>query len=383
MTRPTFSPDGAAHLLRGRRAAGKPDELAKTVLVVGEARRHRPPGAPALRPRRGGGRVARRALGRLQRAAQRVRHGLAGAGAQKRSRSRSTRAALPVGKLTDEGGEWMGWADGGQTVTWIFGPDLSPARARQGAADAGAGSADAPADARQEGRQDTKDGGEGRGREEEAARVADRSRSRSRCRARGRPASVAYRGARLVTMKGDEVIERGTIVVEDNRIEAVGPRTRSRCPPARAPWTWPGARSSPGSSTSTRTCTTRRSTSSRSGRGSTWPTSPTASRPRTTRPPARRRSFGQAEMVEAGLMTGPRIFSTGFILYGADSSGRADHREPGRRAQARAPAEGAGRLHREVVHAAAARAAAVDPPGRARGGHAGGARGRRRPRDAT
>jgi hypothetical protein len=28
-------------------------------------------------------------------------------------------------------------------------------------------------------------------------------------------------------------------------------------------------------------------------------------------------------MVEAGLMTGPRIFSTGFILYGADLPGRA------------------------------------------------------------
>jgi imidazolonepropionase-like amidohydrolase len=34
-------------------------------------------------------------------------------------------------------------------------------------------------------------------------------------------------------------------------------------------------------------------------------------------------AFGQSEMVEAGLMKGPRIFSTGFILYGADSSGRA------------------------------------------------------------
>jgi hypothetical protein len=28
-------------------------------------------------------------------------------------------------------------------------------------------------------------------------------------------------------------------------------------------------------------------------------------------------------MVEAGLMPGPRIFSTGFILYGADLPGRA------------------------------------------------------------
>jgi hypothetical protein len=28
--------------------------------------------------------------------------------------------------------------------------------------------------------------------------------------------------------------------------------------------------------------------------------------------------FGQSEMVAAGMMLGPRIFSTGYILYGAD-----------------------------------------------------------------
>jgi Tol biopolymer transport system component len=35
--------------------------------------------------------------------------------------------------------------------------------------------------------------------------------------------SVALRGARIISMKGDEVIERGDIVVTDNRIVAVGP----------------------------------------------------------------------------------------------------------------------------------------------------------------
>ncbi|HSG89646.1 MAG TPA: amidohydrolase family protein, partial [Pseudomonadales bacterium] len=33
--------------------------------------------------------------------------------------------------------------------------------------------------------------------------------------------------------------------------------------------------------------------------------------------------FSQSEMVEAGVMTGPRVFSTGFILYGADIPGKA------------------------------------------------------------
>jgi Tol biopolymer transport system component len=35
--------------------------------------------------------------------------------------------------------------------------------------------------------------------------------------------SIAFTGARLITMRGDEVIERGTVVVNRNRIAAVGP----------------------------------------------------------------------------------------------------------------------------------------------------------------
>src|SRR6185369_6646643 len=34
--------------------------------------------------------------------------------------------------------------------------------------------------------------------------------------------NVVLRGARIVTMKGDEVIERGDVVVRNNRIVAVG-----------------------------------------------------------------------------------------------------------------------------------------------------------------
>src|SRR5207247_8334572 len=33
-------------------------------------------------------------------------------------------------------------------------------------------------------------------------------------------------------------------------------------------------------------------------------------------------ALGQSEMVEAGMMPGPRIFSTGSVLYGADSPSR-------------------------------------------------------------
>src|SRR6185503_11302018 len=42
--------------------------------------------------------------------------------------------------------------------------------------------------------------------------------------------TVVLRGARLITMKGDEVIPNGDIVVKDNRIVAIGPRGKVAIP---------------------------------------------------------------------------------------------------------------------------------------------------------
>ncbi len=43
--------------------------------------------------------------------------------------------------------------------------------------------------------------------------------------------TIAFRGARLITMRGREIIERGDLVVRDNRIAAVGPAGRVAIPP--------------------------------------------------------------------------------------------------------------------------------------------------------
>src|SRR6185295_3678888 len=42
--------------------------------------------------------------------------------------------------------------------------------------------------------------------------------------------TMAFRGARIITMRGDEVIEGGTIVVQDGRIVAVGPADKVAIP---------------------------------------------------------------------------------------------------------------------------------------------------------
>ncbi|HEX4936807.1 MAG TPA: amidohydrolase family protein, partial [Gemmatimonadaceae bacterium] len=134
---------------------------------------------------------------------------------------------------------------------------------------------------------------------------------------------VAYRGARIVTMNGDEVIERGTIVVDGNRIAAVGAEGSVTVPAGARTVDVSGRTVIPGLFDShahlhysTLDIFPQRPWKylANLAYGVTSTHDPSAST---------QEVFGQAEMVEAGLLTGPRIFSTGFILYGADSSGRA------------------------------------------------------------
>lgn len=94
-------------------------------------------------------------------------------------------AAVPVKKMSAEGGDYLAWLPDGKTVTWSWGTKFY--------------------------RQDVS---------------ADKSESfdvtieMPRARPQG---TVVLTGARIITMKGDEVIEKGDIVITDNRITSVGP----------------------------------------------------------------------------------------------------------------------------------------------------------------
>src|SRR3546814_15524480 len=44
------------------------------------------------------------------------------------------------------------------------------------------------------------------------------------------PTLLAIKGANIVTMRGAEVIDNGTIIVKDGRIEQIGPADRIRVP---------------------------------------------------------------------------------------------------------------------------------------------------------
>ncbi|MDX1481917.1 MAG: amidohydrolase family protein, partial [Woeseiaceae bacterium] len=129
--------------------------------------------------------------------------------------------------------------------------------------------------------------------------------------------TVAFTGARLITMNGDEVIGNGTIVVDGNRITAVGPTAAMTLPDDIRIFDVSGKTIMPGLI----------DVHAHLGYGvldinpqKEWRYYANLAYGVTTThdPSASTHTvFSQSEMIEAGLMVGPRVFSTGFILYGA------------------------------------------------------------------
>ncbi len=120
--------------------------------------------------------------------------------------------AVPVKKLTDIGADDFQWADGGKTMTWALGSSFF----RQPLSTV---VYDPP----------KPDNGDGEKKDEQAAPAPKKSLAEEieigieqpRRKAAG---TVVLRGAKIITMKGDEVIPDGDIVVTGHRIAAVGKR---------------------------------------------------------------------------------------------------------------------------------------------------------------
>ncbi len=132
---------------------------------------------------------------------------------------------------------------------------------------------------------------------------------------------IAFTNARIITMKGNEIIENGTVVVEGNLIKAVG---KNIVIPAGAKRIdCKGKSILPGFIDAHGHCGHFRSGLfpqkhypyyANLACGVTSMHDPSANTETV---------FGQSEMIKAGLMVGPRIFSTGTILYGADGDFKA------------------------------------------------------------
>lgn len=134
---------------------------------------------------------------------------------------------------------------------------------------------------------------------------------------------LALVGARIITMHGNEVIENGTIVVEGNRIVAIGSADAVAIPPDAKKIDVTGKTIMPGM-----VDVHAHFVHFFSGLlpQQHWPYFANLAYGVTTGhdPSANTETvFTLAEMVRAGIITGPRIFSTGTILYGADGDFKA------------------------------------------------------------
>ncbi len=116
-------------------------------------------------------------------------------------------APMPVWKLSDIGGEFPVWGPDGRTVHWSIGNALVTYRLDR---------AEAVSDSLRRAGADSVTMERSAYRPEEHRFTIEAPRDIPR-------GSVVLRGARVVTMRGDEVIENADVVIENNRIARVGP----------------------------------------------------------------------------------------------------------------------------------------------------------------
>jgi imidazolonepropionase-like amidohydrolase len=155
--------------------------------------------------------------------------------------------------------------------------------------------------------------------------------------------SIAFTNARIITMEGDQVIEKGTIVVKEDRISAIGTSDQVSVPRDAKIYDVAGKTIMPGIiDVHAHLGAFRYGLSPQKhwqyfanlAYGVTTTHDPSSNTEMT---------FSQSEMVKTGKMIGPRIFSTGTILYGADGDFKAviDNLDDARSALRRTKAFGA------------------------------------------
>jgi imidazolonepropionase-like amidohydrolase/Tol biopolymer transport system component len=138
---------------------------------------------------------------------------------------------------------------------------------------------------------------------------------------------LALVGARIITMRGDEVIENGVIVIDGNRIVAIGGSSEVGVSGVELP---AGAKriDVQGKTIMPGLIDVHAHLGNSDGISpqQSWPYFANLAYGVTTaHDPSSNTEmvFSQSEMVQAGIMAGPRVYSTGTILYGADGDFKA------------------------------------------------------------
>jgi imidazolonepropionase-like amidohydrolase/Tol biopolymer transport system component len=210
----------------------------------------------------------------------------------------ATNKAIPLNKLTRDAGTYLHWSKDSQKLMWTLGPKYFTRDIRNafpfadGTPDKTPAVDTAGIDIDLKLKSDVPDG------------------------------KIAFKNARIITMKGDEVIENGTILIDQNKIAAIG-KSDVQVPADVKVYDLAGKTIMPGIVDV----------------HAHLHTSPDGISPQqdwnyyanlafgvtTSHDPSSNTEmvFSQSEMLKAGNMVGPRVYSTGTILYGADGDFKA------------------------------------------------------------
>lgn len=205
--------------------------------------------------------------------------------------------ALPVARVSKDAGEYLHWSGDGKRLHWALGPELFTRELKDSFAFMDGAPEKLPAapekglDISFQAKTDVPEG------------------------------TLAFVGGRVITMKGDEVVENGVVVVKGNRIVAVGPAGKVQVPsgakvvdvkgktlmPGLIDVHWHGAMGVDGLMPE-----------------QSWVHAASLAFGVTTLHDPSNSSeqvFAASELGKTGALLAPRIFSTGTILYGAAGAG--------------------------------------------------------------
>ncbi|NBB50934.1 amidohydrolase family protein [Rhizobium sp. CRIBSB] len=201
--------------------------------------------------------------------------------------------SIPQARVTRDAGEWLSWSGDSRRLQWSLGPELFSRDLNQ-------------AFTFVEGAPDELPKPDEHGINLGFSVPTDRPEGR-----------IALTGARIITMNGDLVVENGVIVINGNRIEAVGPAASTPVPADARIMDMTGKTIMPGlidahwhGSMGSDELVPEQS----------WVNyAALAFGVTTIHDPSNDTSeiFAHSEMARAGRVVAPRIFSTGTILYGA------------------------------------------------------------------
>jgi Tol biopolymer transport system component len=126
-----------------------------------------------------------------------------------------------VKRLTDVGADFVSWADAGKVITWSLGSTYFRLSLAQAEADSVTGSAQSDVEA---------DAVAGNSPEAAAKLQPETMRISVTVPRRAVMGTVVLRGAKVITMRGDEVLNPADVLVQNERIRSVGPSGSAAVP---------------------------------------------------------------------------------------------------------------------------------------------------------